>query len=116
MNITNSFPKPNISEIFNSLGSSKIFSTLDEAQAYHAIPVEEKSRPLNAFATAFSLYHFARMPFGFKNTRAAYCRLVQRMINMLDVEGVLAYLDDLLIHTEDPETHLKGMVEMFYLM
>ena len=29
------------------------------------------------------------------------------MIDMLGVEGVLAYLDDLLIHTEDLETHLK---------
>ena len=29
------------------------------------------------------------------------------MIDMLGVEGVLAYLDDLLIHTDDLETHLK---------
>ena len=43
----------------------------------------------------------------FKKRRAAYCRLVQRMIDMLGVEGVLAYLDDLLIHTDDLETHLK---------
>ena len=43
------------------------------------------------------------MPFGLKNAEAAYCRLVQRMIDMLGVEGVLAYLDELLIHTDDLE-------------
>ena len=40
-------------------------------------------------------------------------RLVQRMIDMLGVEGVLAYLDDLLIHTEYLETHLKSLELVF---
>ena len=53
------------------------------------------------------------MPFGLKNAGAAYCRLVQRMIDMLGVEGVLAYLDDLLIHTDDLETHLKLLQLVF---
>ena len=53
------------------------------------------------------------MPFGLKNAGAAYCRLVQRMIDMLGVEGVLAYLDDLLIHTDDLDTHLKLLELVF---
>ena len=104
--MSDSFPTPNISEILESLGTSKVFSSLDAAQAYHNIPIEKKSRPLTAFATAFGLFHFARLPFGLKNAGAAYCRLVQRMIDMLGVEGILAYLDDLLIHSRDAETHL----------
>ena len=105
--MTDCFLTPNIADILNSLSQSKVFSTLKASQASHAIPIESKSRPLTAFATAFGLYHFARMPFGLNNSKAAYCRLVQRMINMSGVEGVLAYLDDLLIHTENLETHLK---------
>ena len=53
------------------------------------------------------------MPFGLKNAGAAYCRLVQRILDMLGVEGVLAYLDDLLIHTDDLETHLKLLQLVF---
>ena len=53
------------------------------------------------------------MPFGLKNAGTAYCRFVQRMIDMLGVEGVLAYLDDLLIHTDDLETHLKLLEIVF---
>ena len=105
--MTDCFLTPNIADILNSLSQSKVFSTLEASQASHAIPIESKSRPLTAFATAFGLYHFARMPFGLNNSKAAYCRLVQRMINISGVEGVLAYLDDLLIHTENLETHLK---------
>ena len=61
----------------------------------------------------FGLYQFARMPFGLKNAGAAYCRFIQRIIDMLGVEGVLAYLDDLLIHTTDLETHLRLLEIVF---
>ena len=108
-----SYPCPNISDILSSLGKSTFFSTLDASSAYNVIPVSPESRPITAFATVFGLYQFARMPFGLKNAGAAYCRLVQRMIDMLGVEGVLAYLDDLLIHTEDLETHLKLLQLVF---
>ena len=108
-----SFPCPNISDILSSLGKSTFFSTLDASSAYHAIPISPESRPITAFATVFGLFQFARMPFGLKNAGTAYCRFVQRMIDMLGVEGVLAYLDDLLIHTDDLETHLKLLEIVF---
>jgi len=60
------------------LSLSKKFSTLDAAQAYHAIPGEEKSRPLTAFVTACGFWQFAHMTFGLKNAMGGYCHLVQR--------------------------------------
>ena len=73
LSVTDSFPTPNISEILNSLGKLRYFSCLDSSNAYHTIEVEESSRPITAFATAFGLYQFARMPFGLKNAGASYC-------------------------------------------
>ena len=107
LTVSDSYPTPSISEILTSLGSSKVFSTLDASQAYMAISIEKKSRPLTAFTTAFGLFHFCRMPFGLKNAGAAYCRLVQKLVDMLGVEGVLAYLDDILLHTSDAHTHIN---------
>ena len=49
----------------------------------------------------------------FKNAGAAYCHLVQHLVDMLGEEGVLEYLNDLLIHTNDPETHLKLLKLVF---
>ena len=66
----------------------------------------KKSRPLTAFATAFDLYHFCRMPFGLKNAGAACCRLVQKLADMLGVEGILAY-DNILLHRYDVVSHVK---------
>ena len=107
LTVDDSFPTPNISEALETLSESKVFSTLDAQNAYHCISIEEKSKPLTAFTTAFGLYQFCRLPFGLKNAGAAYCRLVSKLIDMLGVEGLLAYLDDLLLHTQDVESHVK---------
>ena len=102
LSVTDSFPTPNISEILNYLGKSRYFSCLDASNAYHAIEVEESFRPITTFATVFGLYQFARMPFGLKNAGASYCRFVQRLVDILGVPGIVAYLDDVLIHSADP--------------
>jgi len=106
LSVTDSFPTPNISEILSSLGKSRYFSTLDASQAYHLIEVEKDSRPITAFATTFGLFQFLRMPFGLKNSSASYCRFVQRLVDILGVPGIVAYLDDVLVHSADLETHV----------
>ena len=83
------------------MSESKVFSTLDAQNAYHCISIEENSRPLQQ---PFGLYQFCRLPFGLKNARASYCRLVSKLIKMLGVEGLLAYFDDLLLHTQDGDS------------
>ena len=113
LTVTYSFPTPNISEIFNSLGKSRYFSTLDASQAYHTIEVEESSRPITAFATTFGLYQFLRMPFGLRNAGASYCSFVQRLVDVLGVPGIATYLDDVLVHSEDLDTHVNLLSLVF---
>ena len=113
LSVTDSFPTPNISEILNSLGNSRYFSTLDASNAYHCIEFEESSRPITAFAMAFGLYQFIRMPFGLKNASATYCRFVQRLVDILGVPGIVAYLDDVLVQSEDLDTHLNLLQLVF---
>lgn len=45
------FPMPNITEILESLGKSRYFTTLDMAAGYHQIKLEENSRKITAFST-----------------------------------------------------------------
>ena len=62
---------------------------------------------ITAFATVFGLYQFARMPFGLKNAGASYCRFGQRLVDILGVPGIVAYLDDMLIHSADLDSHVN---------
>ena len=85
--IPDSFPMPRISDVIDSLVRSKVFSTLDTAQAYHNIPIEPASQHLTAFVCLFGLFAFCRMPFGLQNAEAAYCHLVQDPVDTLGCEG-----------------------------
>ena len=46
------------------------------------------------------------MPFGLRNAGAAYCRLVQAVKDEINNPGRSAYLDDVILHTGDPDTHV----------
>ena len=58
------YPMPRIEEVFESVGSSTVITTLDLANGYWQIPMAEGSREKTAFATPFSLFEFTIMPFG----------------------------------------------------
>ena len=107
------FPTPNISQILERLGGSKVFSSLDAAQAYHNVSLTPRARPLTAFITYLGLYEFKRMPFGLKNAGATYSRLAQKVKDGIQEEGVEAYLDDVLCHSRDAGGHLKVLRRIF---
>ena len=85
---------------------SKCFSTLDASQAYMNIPVKENCQSMTAFVCCFGLFKFLHMPFGLKNAGAAYCRLVKAVVDEINDPGLSAYLDDVILHTGDPDAHL----------
>ena len=49
--IKDSYPLPNMKDIFNRLVGSSIFSTLDLKAGYHQIPLVESSTEKTAFIT-----------------------------------------------------------------
>ena len=53
------------------------------------------------------------MPFGLKNASATYCRFVQRLVDILGFPGIVAYLDDVLVHSEDLDTHVNLLQLVF---
>ena len=53
-----SFQTPNIPEVLETMSESKVFSMLDDQNAYHCISIEEKSRLLTAPTMTFGLYQF----------------------------------------------------------
>ena len=107
--VKDSYPLPLIQGNLQKLGRSQIFSTLDGTGAYHNISINERDRPLTAFLTPWGQYHFKRMPFGLCNAPQAYSRLVEMVLRGLDPRQVLAYLDDIIIHSRNTEDHLVMM-------
>jgi len=64
--IGDNFPIPLISEILDTLGNSKYFSTIDCASGFLQIPVKLEDRPKTAFSAAYGHYEYKRMPMGLR--------------------------------------------------
>ena len=88
------------------LAGSRVFSALDGAGAFHAVPVRHVDRKKMAFSSLFGQYQFVPMPFGLANAPATYSRLVAKALQHLPSSEVLCYLDDMAVHSEDAWSHL----------
>ena len=78
-----------LNQFIDSLVGSQIFSSLDAAQAFHNIPIEEASQDATAFICSFGLFKFVRMHFGLKNGGAVYYKLVTQIMADLGLESVV---------------------------
>ena len=108
-----SFPIPNIVELLSYLRSSKYFTSLDLAQAFHSIPVREVDREKLSFCALDKFYQFCRMPFGLTSAPNTWARLVTQVLQDIPKTKLIVFFDDLLIHSPDLKTHLETIKQVF---
>ena len=97
------FPIPTFDELSYKLHYVKFMSKLDASSGFFQIPLDEKDRLYTAFLTPWSRYMFKRLPMGINIAPEIYQR---KMCELLDgVEGVLVYMDDILIYGESESKH-----------
>ena len=98
--LKNRYPIPLMSELKECLNRAKIFTKLDLKNGYYLICMAKGDEPKTAFCMRFGLYEWKVMPFGLRNAPATFQAMMDDLFhNMLD-EGVVIYLDDILIYTE----------------
>lgn len=94
---------PNIEGIFSRLPKANLISKLDLKDAYWQIGLADQSKAMTAFTVpGRPLYQFVVMPFGL-------CTAPQTMCLRHCVFG---YLDDLVIVSEDFQSHLTALVKI----
>ena len=104
-------PLPQIDHIYARLRGSKTFSTFDLRSRYHHMELSPEARAKSAFVTPLDKFEFTRCPFGLTQAPAYSQRLINKVIKGLPF--VFGYLDDVLIHSPDIETHLQHMRVLF---
>ena len=99
------YPVPNIEDVMATLNGGVIFSQLDLSEAYLQVEVKEESRELLMVHTHRGLFQYNRLPFGIKTAPRIFQHIMDQLL--VGLEGVTAYLDDILIigHSEEDHQH-----------
>jgi hypothetical protein len=99
------YPLPLIDETLARLNRAKVFTKLDIRQAFHRIRMDPESEELTTFRTRYGSYKCKVLPFGLTNGPATYQRYMNDVLfEYLDV-FCTAYLDDILIYSENELEH-----------
>eukprot|EP00833_Pecoramyces_ruminatium_P005437 jgi/Orpsp1_1/1179469/evm.model.c7180000069456.1 len=105
--ILNSYPLPLIAEIIERVKGAKYFTKLDLRSAYNLIRIREGDEYKTAFRTKYSHFEYLVMPFGLKNAPATFQSFINYVLRPYLEKFVILYLDDILIFSDDLETHHK---------
>uniref|UniRef100_A0A8C5MZM0 Gypsy retrotransposon integrase-like protein 1 n=1 Tax=Leptobrachium leishanense TaxID=445787 RepID=A0A8C5MZM0_9ANUR len=103
--VKNAYPIPLIPELFDRLKHSKIFSKLDLRGAYNLIRIKHGDEWKTAFNTRLGHYEYLVMPFGLCNAPAVFQAFINDVLREYTPCFVVVYLDDVLIHSPDLNTH-----------
>lgn len=104
------FPFPNIEDCKAKLHGSKYFSTLDANSGFWMVPLSERSSRLCTFNTPFGRFKFLRLPFGINAAPEMFHGEMLRLFG--DIQGLIIYIDDFLIHASSEEEHNKILSEV----
>ena len=108
-----SFPLPRIDRLVDSTAGHKLLTFMDAFSRYNQIQMDEKDQEKIAFIASQGLYCYKVMPFGLKNARATYQRLVNQMFSKQIGRNVEVYIDDMLVKSKEEEDHLDDLKETF---
>lgn len=104
------YPIPNPQDLFTKLVGGKKFTKLDLSQAYQQVELEESSKQYLTINTHKGLYKVNRLPYGVASAPAIFQKLMDQILQGID--GVICYLDDILITVRNTETHMKNLEEV----
>ncbi|KAG0420474.1 Transposon Tf2-6 polyprotein [Dictyocoela roeselum] len=102
-----SYPFPEMTDIITDLKGSAIFSQIDLSMGYYQIAMDPQSRKYTSFSIFGEHYEFLRMPFGLTNAPRTFQRAMNHLLGEYDF--VKIFLDDILIHSRDFESHTKHL-------
>ena len=106
------YPLPRPSDLFATLAGGKYFSTLDLSHAYNQIQLDDESKKYLTINTHRGLYRYTRLPFGVASAPALFQKFMDIILQGLD--GVICYLDDIMVTGSSESEHLDNLKNVFH--
>ena len=89
---------------------------MDAFSGYNQISMDPSDQEKTSFVTGQGTYCYRVMPFGLKNARATYQRLVNRMFHKQIGTFMEVYIDDMLVKSIKAELHITHLAEAFQVL
>ena len=83
---------------------------------YHQVEVGEEDKAKTAFISPYGLYQYCRMPYGLAGAPATFQSVVEDMVQVLDTDDILAYLDDVICFHASFNKHLDGVQKLLEMV
>ncbi|CAL8168941.1 unnamed protein product [Prunus armeniaca] len=92
-----SFPLPRIDQLVDATAGHALLNFMDAYSGYNQIFMHHDDQAHTSFITDHGLYCYKVMPFGLKNAKATYQRLVNSIFAPLIGSTMEVYVDDMLV-------------------
>ncbi|XP_057770926.1 uncharacterized protein LOC130990714 [Salvia miltiorrhiza] len=107
------YPLPRIDQLVDATSGCELLSMMDAYQGYHQVKMHKNYVIKTAFAVYAGNFAYLSMPFGLKNARATYQRMMDKIFKDQLKENVSVYVDDMLVRSAEARTHANDLEEIF---
>ena len=94
---------PTADELLTQLGDAQVFSKIDLKTGYSQLEITPDCRQAFVVASPLGYFRFCRLPFGVSSGPELFQRKIEQIL--AGCEGVLVYLDDILVFGTTAEEH-----------
>ena len=105
------FPVPLVADVLDQVSKFRFFSFIDLKSAFHQFRIAANERHFTAFEADGKLWEFTCIPFGLRNSPAAFNRALQTIIG--DLPGVVVYMDDVVVGGQTLQEHDNNLQRLF---
>ncbi|KAL0445289.1 UNVERIFIED_CONTAM: hypothetical protein Slati_2251600 [Sesamum latifolium] len=110
------YPLPRIDQLVDSTSGCELLSMMDASQGYHQIMLAPEDHKKVSFITSDGTFCYIAMPFGLKNVRATYQRLVDKIFRPQLGRNMEVYVDDMLVKSKEAHHHVEDLNETFAVL
>ncbi|CAB4043352.1 Transposon Ty3-G Gag-Pol poly [Paramuricea clavata] len=112
-----SYPLSNllhVTETLDRLAEASYFTSTDMVFGYHQVEVADEDKEKTTFTSSDGLFHdqYCRMPYGLAGAPATF----QSVVEVLETEDIMAYLDDVICFHVNFDKYLEGIQKLLAMV
>jgi len=111
--IKNNYSLPLISDIVENIDTKKVFTKMDLRWEYNNVRIKKGNEWKAVFTTPEGSFKPTVMFFGLTNSPATFQTMMNELLrDLINIGKVVAFIDDVIVGTEDEEGHNKLVAEV----